>query len=145
MYWNKPSKQKGVNLEGIGGWAFVLNPDSTSCVVSKPQRPKRAGDASSHAALFGLMKNKHRSNNRKNWRLEKIGDSGTKSVILKYCRCTTYCKYLATTGEITGIITVWWTRPPLILQIHSLHQIATGTPFHVPPRPWINYHHFPSS
>ena len=39
--------------------------------------------------------------NRKNWRLEKIGDSGTKPVILKYWRCTTYCKHLATTGEIT--------------------------------------------
>jgi len=33
-----------------------------------------------------------------------------------------------------GIIIVWWTSPPLILQIHSLHQIATGTPSHVPPR-----------
>ena len=33
-----------------------------------------------------------------------------------------------------GIIVVWWTCPPLILQIHSLHQIATGTPSRVPPR-----------
>jgi len=33
-----------------------------------------------------------------------------------------------------GIIIVWWTSPPLILQIHSLYQIATGTPSHVPPR-----------
>ena len=23
MYWNKPSKQKGVNLEGLGGWTFI--------------------------------------------------------------------------------------------------------------------------
>jgi len=40
-------------------------------------------------------------NNRKNWRLEQIRDSGTKPVILKYCRCTTYCKQLATAGDIT--------------------------------------------
>jgi len=33
-----------------------------------------------------------------------------------------------------GIIIVRWTSPPLILQIHSLHQIATVTPSHVPPR-----------
>jgi len=36
-----------------------------------------------------------------NWRLEKNGDSGTKTFILKYCRCTTYCKHLATAGEMT--------------------------------------------
>jgi len=41
------------------------------------------------------------TSNRKNWRLEKIGDSGTKPVILKYCNCTKYCKHLATAGEIT--------------------------------------------
>jgi len=41
------------------------------------------------------------SSNRKNWRLEKIGDSGTKPVILKYCWCTTYCKHLTTAGTIT--------------------------------------------
>jgi len=28
----------------------------------------------------------------------------------------------------------WWTSLPHILQIHSLHQVATGTPFHVPLR-----------
>jgi len=33
-----------------------------------------------------------------------------------------------------GIMIIWWTSPPLILQIHSLHQVATGTPFHVPLR-----------
>jgi len=43
----------------------------------------------------------HTTSNRKNWRLEQIGDSGTKPVILKYCRCTTYCKHLAIAGEIT--------------------------------------------
>jgi len=41
------------------------------------------------------------SSNRKNWRLGKIGGSGTKPVILKYCLCMTYCKHLATVGEIT--------------------------------------------
>jgi len=29
---------------------------------------------------------------------------------------------------------IWWTRHPRILQIPSLHQVATGTPFHVPLR-----------
>jgi len=29
--------------------------------------------------------------NRRNWRLEKIGDSGTFPFILKYCQPTTYC------------------------------------------------------
>jgi len=24
MYWTKPSKQKGVNLEGLGGWRFEI-------------------------------------------------------------------------------------------------------------------------
>jgi len=48
----------------------------------------------------------------KNWKKEeeleqskkletgKIGDSGTKPVILKYCNCTKFCKHLATAGEI---------------------------------------------
>ena len=36
--------------------------------------------------------------------------------------------------DTAGIIIVWWTSPPLILQIHSLHQVATGTPSHLPPR-----------
>jgi hypothetical protein len=36
--------------------------------------------------------------------------------------------------NVVGIIIVWWTIPPLILQIYSQHQVATGTPFHVPPR-----------
>ena len=31
------------------------------------------------------------SSSRQNWRLDKIGDSGVKRVILEYCRCTTYC------------------------------------------------------
>jgi len=31
-----------------------------------------------------------------------------------------------------GIMTIWWTSPPPILQIHSLHQVAMGTPSHVP-------------
>ena len=33
-----------------------------------------------------------------------------------------------------GIMIIWWTGPPRILQIHSLHQVATGTPFHIPLR-----------
>ena len=36
--------------------------------------------------------------------------------------------------KAVGIIIVWKTSPPLILQIHSLHQVATDTPSHVPPR-----------
>ena len=46
---------------------------------------------------------RHNASNRKNWILEnlKIVDFGTKPVILKYCRCTTYCKHLTTAGEIT--------------------------------------------
>ena len=31
------------------------------------------------------------SSRRQNGRLDKIGDSGVKRVILEYCRCTTYC------------------------------------------------------
>jgi len=41
------------------------------------------------------------TSNRKNWRLERIGDSGTKPVISKYCLCMTYCMHLATAEEIT--------------------------------------------
>jgi len=33
-----------------------------------------------------------------------------------------------------GIMIVWRTSPPLILHIHSLHQVATVTPSHVPLR-----------
>jgi len=29
-------------------------------------------------------------------------------------------------------MTIWWTSPPPLLQIHLLHQIAMGTPCHVP-------------
>ena len=36
--------------------------------------------------------------------------------------------------KAAGIMIVWWSRPPLILQIHSLHQVATDTPSHVNPR-----------
>jgi len=37
-------------------------------------------------------------------------------------------------NNAAGIIIVWWTSPPLILQINSMHKIATGTSSHVPPR-----------
>jgi len=30
-----------------------------------------------------------------------------------------------------GIMIIWWTNCPRILQIHSLHQFATVTPFHI--------------
>jgi len=33
-----------------------------------------------------------------------------------------------------GILIIWWSSPPRILQIHSLHQFAMSTPFHVPLR-----------
>jgi len=33
-----------------------------------------------------------------------------------------------------GFIIVWWPSPPLILQLHLLHQVATDTPSHVPSR-----------
>jgi len=93
--------------------------------------------------------------NRKNWRLEKIGDSGTKPVILRYCwRC---CSTTAAPpsrnsrrDNAAGILIIWWTSPPRILQIHSVNQFCTTTPFHVPisfflssSAPWNNYHHFP--
>ena len=76
------------------------------------------------------------TSNRKIWKLKKIGDSGTKPVILKYRRCTNYCKHIATAGEITQQES--WLCDELVLlsftEIHSLHQIATVTPSHVPPR-----------
>jgi len=34
--------------------------------------------------------------------------------------------------NVEGIMITWGTSPPPILQIHSLHQVATGTPSHVP-------------
>ena len=34
----------------------------------------------------------------------------------------------------TMIMTIWWTSRPPILQIHLLHQVATGTSSHVPLR-----------
>ena len=39
--------------------------------------------------------------NRKNWRLEKIGDSGTKPVILKYCNLVDYNN---TISKMTGFV-----------------------------------------
>ena len=36
--------------------------------------------------------------------------------------------------NVEGIMITWGTSPPPILQIHSLHQVATGTPSHVPLR-----------
>jgi len=39
--------------------------------------------------------------NRKKAKIGKIENSGTKPVILKNYRCTTYCQHLATSGEIT--------------------------------------------
>ena len=71
--------------------------------------------------------------NRKNWRLGKIGDSGTKPVILKNCRWLQAPRNSGRDNAV-GIIMIWWTRLPLILQIHSPHQIATGTLSHVSPR-----------
>jgi len=38
----------------------------------------------------------------------------------------------STRNNAAGIMIVWCTSPPRILWIHSLHQVATGTPSHVP-------------
>ena len=34
--------------------------------------------------------------------------------------------------KVGGIMSIWWTSPPPILQIHSLHQVAMGTASHIP-------------
>ena len=45
--------------------------------------------------------------------------------------------------NVGGIMTIRWTSPPPILQIHSLHQVDMGTPSHFPPSaPCNNYRHF---
>jgi len=71
----------------------------------------------------------------KNWRMEKIGDSGVNPVSLKYCWCT-ICYSTSNSGRdiVAGITIIWGTSPCRILQIHSLYQVATGTPCHVPLR-----------
>jgi len=62
----------------------------------------------------------------------------TKSVNWKYCRCTTYCgtqQQQERQGRRDNNfirMTVWCTSPLAILEIHSLHQVAMGTPSHVP-------------
>ena len=62
-------------------------------IISSPSLTRTQGQ------VLGKFRND--PSNRKIWRLEKIGDSGTNPVILKYYRCTTYCKHLATAGKIT--------------------------------------------
>jgi len=82
------------------------------------------------------------SSNRQNWKLEKNGDSGVKPVMLKCCRCTTYYTAPRNIGRdnAAGLMIIWGTSPPRILQIHSMHQVTTDTPS--PSASWNNYHHF---
>jgi len=66
----------------------------------------------------------------------KTVETGTKPVNWNYCRCTTYCRTQQRQERSVGM-TIWWTSPHPIIesadsQIQSLHQVATGTPSHVP-------------
>ena len=73
------------------------------------------------------------TSSRHNWRFDKIGDSGTKRVIWEYCWCTTYsAPRISGRNNEAGKIIVWAPRPLHILQIHSLHQVATVSLSHVP-------------
>jgi len=71
--------------------------------------------------------------------IEKIGDWKKLEILVQnqsfwnFCRCTTAPRNSGK-DNAAGIIIVWWTSPPLLLKMHSHHQVATGTPFHVTPR-----------
>jgi hypothetical protein len=64
----------------------------------------------------------------------KIGNSGVKPANLKYCQWRPTSAPQSRNGvrdNASGIMIKWGTSPPCILQIHSLHQVATGAPSHV--------------
>jgi len=71
------------------------------------------------------------SSNRQIWRLEKIGDSGTKPVILKFLSVHDLLPMFGRDNAV-GRMIVWWTSPSLILHIYSLHQVVMATPSRVP-------------
>jgi len=73
--------------------------------------------------------------------IEKIGD-WTKLEILVQNQSFWYIVGARPTAEprnsrsdnAAGIMIIWWNSPSRILQIHSVHQVAAGTPFYVPLR-----------
>ena len=70
-----------------------------------------------------------------NWRLDKLGDSVVKQVIWSIVSAhPTAAPRICAINDEVGIVNIWGLSPPDILQIHSLHQVATGNPSHVPLR-----------
>jgi len=68
--------------------------------------------------------------NRKNWRIRY------KTRHLKVLSVQDLLPHHATEerDDAAERMTIWWTSPPPILQIHSRHQVAMGTAVHVPLR-----------
>jgi len=72
------------------------------------------------------------------WRIGKFGESGTKQVILKYCRCMTYCRtpqrwLRSRSGEIALLPFYGFITAP------SCHRYSFA---HFIPAPWNHHHHF---
>jgi len=70
--------------------------------------------------------------NRKNWRLEKIEILVQNQPFWNIVGARiTAATHNSRRDNAAGILIIWWASPPCILQNHSLHQAATGTPLHV--------------
>jgi len=71
-----------LEMSGWRTWSEILSNLALRCCYMLP-----------HMSFLstGPARGRDYSSGRQNWRIDKIGDSGVKQVILKYCWCTTYC------------------------------------------------------
>jgi len=74
-----------------------------------------------------------RTRSRKKWRIKKLENLvQNRSIGSIVCARPTAAPRNGRRDNAVRIMTIWWTSPYPILQIHSLHQVAMGTPSHVP-------------
>jgi len=93
-----------------GGWVLQDLREVSSSVSGKNIPPTPCRNESENGKRWGVLLSdffwrenpltaegfllRSFTSGRQKWRFDKIGDSGVKRVILKYCRCTTYCSTL---------------------------------------------------
>jgi len=103
-----------------------------ACILwSEARRVSSANSNKSHSA--GLSGETKHTSGRKNWRIDRIRyktchlkELSVQDLLLHHARVER--------DDAAGKMTVWWTSPPPILHIHSLHQVATGAASHFPLR-----------